>query len=64
MLAKMLSSKQVARCDQRMPLKTLNPPSDLDGGHIKCPVRAVPAHLDQTVINAVGVFATYKLSRR
>jgi hypothetical protein len=39
----------------------LSPTSD--GGRIKCPVRAVPAHLDQTAINAVGVFATYKLSR-
>ena len=61
MLAKMLSSKQVARCDQRMPLKTLNPPSDLDGGHIKCPVRAVPAHLDQTVINAVGLYSLIQI---
>ena len=55
----MLSSKIDSEMRQKMPLKTLNPPSDLDGGHIKCLVRAVPAHLDQTVINAVGLYSLH-----
>jgi len=57
----MLSSKIDSEMRQKMPLKTLNPPSISEGGHFKRPVRAVPAHLDQTVIDAVGLYSLIQI---
>jgi hypothetical protein len=37
----------------------LSPTSD--GGHINSPIRVVAAHLDQTGINAVGLYSLYEL---